>query len=302
MSKDVGKSVKDIKLEHFERFMKFSVITPCYNSAPYLTQAIDSVLTQKGDFELEYIVVDGNSTDDTSKILLYYQELIGEGKWGGHCSGITMKIISEEDSGMYEALAKGFRVATGDIISYLNADDMYVANAFATLAEIFHSHPKISWVTGMRLEYNEKGYITGCILPYTFYSAFIRRGAYGTRLPFVQQESTFWRKELLYYLNFDKLNQFKYAGDYFLWYTFSQHTDLFVVKTILGGFRHRANQLSSQKKHYLEEFRSIADKQTCIYKVILFIHRKWVANRSERQKYRMKRLIYYDNDQWLVNT
>ncbi len=280
--------------------MKFSVITPCYNSAAYLPQAIESILTQKGDFELEYIVVDGKSTDETSQLLQRYKEAVDAGKWGAACGGITMKVISETDSGMYDALAKGLRLATGNIISYLNADDLYLPNAFATLAEIFQAYPEISWVTGMKLEYNEKGHIISCVLPYTFYSKFIQVGAYGTCLPFIMQESTFWRKELLDHLDYDRLRRFRYAGDYYLWHTFSHQADLFVVKSALGGFRYRPNQLSSQKNNYMEEFKSIAKEQSFFDKLILYVHRKRIRRMSERKKYRMKKLIYYNGNRWMV--
>jgi glycosyltransferase involved in cell wall biosynthesis len=91
--------------------MKISLITACYNSAKTIKTAIDSVLSQKG-VEIEYIVVDGGSKDGTVDLLKSY-----EPKFNG-----WMRWISEPDKGMYDAINKGIKMATGDIVGILNAD------------------------------------------------------------------------------------------------------------------------------------------------------------------------------------
>lgn len=94
--------------------MKVSIITVCYNSAETIEDAIKSVLGQSY-LNIEYIVVDGGSTDGTLKILENYKDKIA-------------KIISEKDNGIYDAMNKGVTVATGDIIGILNSDDFYYDN------------------------------------------------------------------------------------------------------------------------------------------------------------------------------
>lgn len=91
--------------------MKISIITPAYNSAKTIKDTIDSVLSQK-DIELEYIVVDGGSSDDTLSILEGYGDAIS-------------KVISEPDKGIYDAMNKGVRLASGDVVGILNSDDFY---------------------------------------------------------------------------------------------------------------------------------------------------------------------------------
>ncbi len=91
--------------------MKISVITACYNAAATIEDTVKSVLAQEG-VELEYIVVDGASTDATMEIMGRYRR------------GITT-LISEPDKGMYDALNKGLANASGEIIAFLNADDVY---------------------------------------------------------------------------------------------------------------------------------------------------------------------------------
>ena len=117
--------------------MKVSLITACYNSAGTIRTAIDSVLSQKG-VDVEYIVVDGGSTDGTVSLLREYEGRMGnvERKSGsGECgTGIDFKWLSEPDKGMYDAINKGIKMATGDIVGILNADDVLAADD--TLAHI----------------------------------------------------------------------------------------------------------------------------------------------------------------------
>ena len=109
--------------------MKVSLITVCYNSAKTIKTAMESVSTQKG-VEVEYIVVDGGSKDGTVDLLKTY-----EPKFNGR-----MRWISEPDKGMYDAINKGIKMATGDVVGILNADDVlatddtlaHIASAFAT--------------------------------------------------------------------------------------------------------------------------------------------------------------------------
>ena len=107
--------------------MKISLITACYNSAKTIKTAIDSVLSQKG-VDVEYIIVDGGSKDGTVDLLKSY-----EPKFNGR-----MRWISEPDKGMYDAINKGIKMATGDVVGILNADDVLAADdTLAHIAELF---------------------------------------------------------------------------------------------------------------------------------------------------------------------
>ena len=96
-------------------FMKVSIITSCYNRKDTVRNAIESVLSQDYS-DIEYIIVDGASTDGTQKAI---EEMINDKP-----AHIDIKYISEPDSGMYEALNKGIRMATGEVIALLHSDDM----------------------------------------------------------------------------------------------------------------------------------------------------------------------------------
>ena len=97
--------------------MKISVITATYNSGATLADTIESVLSQTFQ-DIEYIVIDGGSTDNTMDIVKHYEP---------HFDG-KMKYVSEKDNGIYDAMNKGIRMATGDIIGILNSDDYYSAH------------------------------------------------------------------------------------------------------------------------------------------------------------------------------
>lgn len=113
-------------------FPKISVITPCFNSAKTLSRAINSVIQQNYS-NYEHIIVDGGSQDDTLEILKSYIHLI----W-----------ISEKDSGQSDAMNKGFQLSTGDIIVYLNADDVFLPGIFEIVIKAFSSNINIDIVVG----------------------------------------------------------------------------------------------------------------------------------------------------------
>lgn len=110
---------------------KISLITVCWNSAAVIKTALDSVLAQKG-VDLEYIVVDGGSSDGTVDILREYEKKSN--------SGLTFRYISEKDNGMYDAMNKGIKMSTGDVIGLLNADDVLACDdVLAKVAAAFES-------------------------------------------------------------------------------------------------------------------------------------------------------------------
>ena len=112
--------------------MKISLITACYNSAATIRTAIESVLSQKG-IDVEYIVVDGGSTDGTVDIIKEYSTR------STRSTRLTFKWISERDNGMYDAINKGIKMATGDVVGILNADDMLESpDTLAHVAECFN--------------------------------------------------------------------------------------------------------------------------------------------------------------------
>lgn len=124
--------------------MRFSVITPNYNGARFLEQTIKSILEQRKDVELEYIVVDGGSTDGSIEILERYSSALD------HC-------IIEPDNGPAHAINKGLRLATGDIVSWLNADDIYYPGTLLRVSQAATTNEGLSMLFGGCLIVDESG-------------------------------------------------------------------------------------------------------------------------------------------------
>jgi glycosyltransferase involved in cell wall biosynthesis len=118
--------------------MKISIITVVFNGQHTIARAIESVLSQK-NIEIEYIVVDGASQDDTLSKIAPYRDKIG-------------KFISEQDAGIYDAMNKGINLATGDVVGMLNADDYYVDDLVLSKVMEGFEDPNIDAVYG-DLEY-----------------------------------------------------------------------------------------------------------------------------------------------------
>lgn len=124
--------------------MRFSIITPNYNGARFLEQTIQSVLAQKRWVELEYILVDGGSTDGSIEIINRYRDQFA------HC-------IIEEDSGPAQAINKGLRLATGEVVAWLNADDIYFPSTLARVRDAFAVAPDAAMCFGGCVIINEQG-------------------------------------------------------------------------------------------------------------------------------------------------
>jgi glycosyltransferase involved in cell wall biosynthesis len=105
--------------------MKISIITPSFNQAEFIEETIRSVMRQDHS-DVEHLVIDGGSTDDTVAVLKRYPHL----QW-----------VSEKDSGQSNAINKGFRKATGEIVAWLNSDDFYEENIFGEIVQYFEAHP-----------------------------------------------------------------------------------------------------------------------------------------------------------------
>lgn len=113
--------------------MKFSVVMPSYQQGVFIERSIASVLAQQG-VAFDFIVVDGGSTDGTVDVLVRHTD--------------ELRYVSEADRGQTHAMNKGIAATDGDIIAWLNSDDIYLPGAFAAVASAFAAHPEIDIVYG----------------------------------------------------------------------------------------------------------------------------------------------------------
>jgi glycosyltransferase involved in cell wall biosynthesis len=231
-----------------------TIITPCRNSAHLLPETIESILNQsalkKGLVQLQYLIIDGASSDNTAEIVYPFLKR-------------GVEFFSEPDSGMYDALAKGLQKATGDIIGYLNAGDILFPKTFEILKEVFQ-HPEVEWATGYSTIINDHLQITNAAQPPRYRREFIENGYYidSSYPQNIQQESTFWSNKMNHEIDFEKLRSFKLAGDYFLWTELAKQTELHSIRSLLGAFRVHAGQLSENSDAYYLEGKNLVRKPT----------------------------------------
>lgn len=157
---------------------KLTIITPSYNQAAFVERTMRSVLDQGYD-NLEYIVVDGGSTDGSAEIIARYAEHLA---WW----------VSEPDEGQTDALNKGLAGATGEVVAYVNSDDYYLPGAFDTAIEAF-DRTGSRWVVGASRFVDAEGRLTEVWRP----EAPPGRRHWWILGPWgVPQPSTFWRREI----------------------------------------------------------------------------------------------------------
>lgn len=219
---------------------KLSIITPVYNCDKYIEDCILSI-KQQTNTNFEHIIVDGGSTDSTLEIIKKY------------AGTYNMRWISEPDNGMYDAICKGFAMATGDIFAWLNADDMYRPYTVHMVLNLM-SNQDIHWLTGFPVIYTENGvmYSASTILPIPF-RIFMKMGYPGKGGCGLQQESTFWKRSLWETANGPDIKKYKYAGDFLLWKRFAHYSDIYITDIVLSGFRKHSGQKSEDKISYNRE-------------------------------------------------
>lgn len=220
----------------------FTIVTPVYNGEKYIEKCILSIKNQTYT-NFEHIIMDGGSTDNTLHIVRKY-----EGTY-------NLKIFSQKDNGMYDAIAQGFNYASGNIFSWLNADDMYMPWALETLSKVF-SQCDVKWCIGHPGFWDEFGnYRLMEVLP-VYNRKLIQKGIYDGRLTYnIQQESTFWTKKLWEESGAENIiKKYACAGDFYLWKLFANYESLYSINVPVSGFRvHKGQKSEVERKRYYEE-------------------------------------------------
>jgi len=243
------------------------IVTPTFNSAETLDKTIESIVSQLGSFRVYYHVQDGGSTDETLSVIKKWEAILSSGKHHSIYGDVVFSYSTSPDKGMYDAICKGFyghSINSNDWMGWINADDQLDAGVFQFLADIDNCKDKksINWITGVPSVRRENGQRETHMTPFT--SELIKRGVCdGVNWWFVQQEGTFWRKKLWDEIDIDKdFRRFRLAGDWSLWYEFSQKRSLFQAQRPFGIFNIRSGQLSQQSLNvYYDEIDSKVSKQ-----------------------------------------
>ena len=186
--------------------LKVSIITPSFNQARYLEATIQSVLSQDHP-RIEYIIVDGGSTDGSLDIIKKYSN--GLAWW-----------VSEKDRGQTDAINKGFARATGDILAWINSDDTYEAGAVTAALDYLQAHPEVGMVYADCNYINEEGRVIG-----KFPAAQTDLPRLRTGYVHIPQQTMFFRADL--WKRLGPLDpSFYFAMDYDLWTRIAQHAEL----------------------------------------------------------------------------
>ncbi len=210
-------STFSLKISPSAALPRISVVTPSFNQGQYIEKTILSVLEQ-GYPDFEHIVIDGGSTDNTPDILKKYPHL----KW-----------ISEKDEGQADALNKGFRMASGDIIAWINSDDWYEPEAFNTVAMWFKENPDKNIVMGDCNLIDRNGTVFYVAENYERGFEEISRFWITGSIP--TQPAIFFRKSLLDEFGYlDK--SLHYAMDYDLWIRFAGKNRFYHIKKIVANY------------------------------------------------------------------
>lgn len=229
---------------------RISVITSCFNAEAYVEATLRSVIQQ--DYSnIEYIFIDGASTDGTLAVARRYESRLA-------------LLKSEPDEGQYHGIQKGLNLATGEVMAWLNGDDVYCPWTLALVGHIFANFPEVDWIVGSPSYMNVQGVCTRVsgVTASAYPREYISNGWYRPALAgYLQQESMFWRKRL-----WDRVGgldlSLSYAADFDLWRRFAAHAELVAVAVPLALFRHRPGEQRSSRgaEQYEAEVSHICDR------------------------------------------
>ncbi len=250
---------QDQTVENCEACINFpviSIITPSFNQAEYLENCIISVLSQ--DYpKIEYIIMDGGSTDGSRDIIEKYADRLTY--WQ-----------SKPDKGHYCAVHEGIERSTGEIITWLNSDDQFHPNAFRVAAAIFLQRSDVAWITGRSSILNHDGtkVFKTATLPIWSRKRYMNNRYHH---PFIQQEGTFWRRDLYRKAGSYIETKLELAGDMELWTRFFRHEQLHSVDFSFASYRtHNNNRALIYMKEYLEEAASVIKEERRLVEEVIY--------------------------------
>lgn len=254
--------------------MKISIITPSYNQAEFIEKTILSVITQKWDFEIEYIIMDWGSTDGSIKIIEDVKCKMEDGRMKTHCKGVDFVWKSEKDKGQSDAINKWLRLATWDIVTYLNSDDTYEPGALEKVVKSLGKSDKMRCYGKCKIIDTHDKKIRKFI---TWYKNLLGgKYSYAKLLSenFISQMTVFWKKDVMKELWYFNVNE-HLCMDYEYRLRIGAKYDPVYIPQYLSNFRFY--QTSKSWSRFAKQFRDeliIARKYARgWYKWALFLHR-----------------------------
>src|SRR5258706_5312771 len=241
-------------------YPKISLVTPSLNQGRFIEETIQSVLSQ--DYpNLEYLVMDGGSTDNTLDILKRYSNQL---KW-----------VSEKDTGQTNAINKGLRMASGEILAYLNADDLLLPGTFLQAPSLFMEHPQTMWITGQcRIIDEDNREIRRLITAYKNLWLHLSHPSILLITDYISQPSTFWRVNVMTELGYLD-ESLHYVMDYEYWLRlYSKYPPMFIPEYLAAFKIHHQSKKPGQgtKKVLIKEERQLFKRQTTSRSLLWFIN------------------------------
>jgi glycosyltransferase involved in cell wall biosynthesis len=238
---------------------KISIVIPSYNKAGYIGETLESIVTQNYP-NLEVIIQDGGSTDGSVNIIKKYASKYNYIKW-----------VSKKDKGQVDAINTGLNKATGDILTYINADDVYEKGAFKTVGEYFAENPNTLWLAGRGRVIDKNGKeISKWVTAYKNLLLTINNYKLLLIVNYLMQPSVFLSKET--YKKFGPFKGGKFVMEYDLWLKIGREKMPQIFYKFFSKFRLAGDNISSlQYNKQLKMDEKIVNKYTSS-KLILLLH------------------------------
>lgn len=267
-----------------------SIVTPSFNSREYILETIHSVINQFYP-NIEYLIMDGGSTDGTVDLLRSFG---GEIKW-----------VSERDEGQSNAINKGFKIVDGEIVSWINSNDLYLPGAFKIVGRYFMEHPEVDFVFGKLILISESGESLGDYgstgsTEELLDANHVPRGHFEKLLNhqpgWIPQPTAFWRTSLMKKAGLLDVD-LHYAMDYEYWLRLGQIGNIHFINAYLGAFRIHgdAKTATNARKHWQEVMKVNRKYRGAFFSAV---HKRFVnvcAEAIQRRVVKIGKILFKDH-------